>query len=213
MNERFENAKLYLIDLLRAYGHRPVVVKVRMDGEPVEVMAKNMVKKQLTAAGILFPYGEGNKPNPLYRDRVPVLIKAIKSGAFRLEADAAVLTIDGKDERFAPEIILVTYQAKDGGHVMSEKGMVVSLDLTITDELRAEGIARDMVRLIQDARKQSGCEISDRIVLQLDGSYPEAYADYICSETLATLGTVTAPISEFEVEGIDGVIKAAIAKA
>ena len=63
MNERFENAKLYLIDLLRAYGHRPVIVKVRMDGEPVEVMAKNMVKKQLTAAGILFPYGEGNKPN------------------------------------------------------------------------------------------------------------------------------------------------------
>ena len=63
MESRFENAKLYLIDLLRAYGHRPVVVKVRMDGEPVEVMAKNMVKKQLTAAGILFPYGEGNKPN------------------------------------------------------------------------------------------------------------------------------------------------------
>ena len=63
MNERFENAKLYLIDLLRAYGHRPVIVKVRMDGEPVEVMAKNMVKKQLTAAGILFPYGEGNKSN------------------------------------------------------------------------------------------------------------------------------------------------------
>ena len=63
MNERFENAKLYLIDLLRAYGHRAVIVKVRMDGEPVEVMAKNMVKKQLTAAGILFPYGEGNKPN------------------------------------------------------------------------------------------------------------------------------------------------------
>lgn len=54
MDNRFESAKLYLIDLLRAYGHRPVVVKVRMDGEPVEVMAKNMVKKQLTAAGILF---------------------------------------------------------------------------------------------------------------------------------------------------------------
>ena len=63
MDNRFESAKLYLIDLLRAYGHRPVIVKVRMDGEPVEVMAKNMVKKQLTSAGILFPYGEGNKPN------------------------------------------------------------------------------------------------------------------------------------------------------
>ena len=63
MDNRFESAKLYLIDLLRAYGHRPVIVKVRMDGEPVEVMAKNMVKKQLTSAGILFPYSEGNKPN------------------------------------------------------------------------------------------------------------------------------------------------------
>lgn len=63
MGNRFETAKQYLIDLLRAYGHRPVIVKVRMDGTEVEVMAKNMVKKQLTAAGILFPYGEGNKPN------------------------------------------------------------------------------------------------------------------------------------------------------
>ena len=50
-------------------------------------------------------------------------------------------------------------------------------------------------------------------MLQLDGTYPEQYAEYICGETLATLGTVTAPISEFEVEGADGVIKAAIAKA
>ena len=63
MGNRFEAAKQYLIDLLRAYGHRPIIVKVRMDGSEVEVMAKNMVKKQLTAAGILFPYGEGNKPN------------------------------------------------------------------------------------------------------------------------------------------------------
>ena len=57
MVDRFKTAKQYLIDLLRAYGHRPVIVKVRMDGTEVEVMAKNMVKKQLTAAGIIFPYG------------------------------------------------------------------------------------------------------------------------------------------------------------
>ena len=96
---------------------------------------------------------------------------------------------------------------------MSGQGIVVSLDLTITDELRAEGIARDLVRMIQDARKQSGCEIADRIVLQLDGKYPEQYAEYICGETLATLGTVENPISAFEVEGADGSIKVAIAKA
>ena len=154
-----------------------------------------------------------NAIRDLYRDRVPVLIKAIKSGAFRLTEDAAVLTIDGKEESFDPEIILVTYQAKDGGHIMSGHGIVVSLDLTITDELRAEGIARDLVRMIQDARKQGGCEISDRIVLQLEGTYPESYADYICGETLAALGTVSAPIATFEIEGDQGTIKGAIAKA
>ena len=148
-----------------------------------------------------------------YRDRVPVLIKAIKSGAFRLTEDAAVLTLDGKEESFSPEIILVTYQAKDGGHIMSEHGIVVSLDLTITDELRAEGVAREIVRNIQDARKQSGCEISDRIIIQLDGSYPEAFADYICGETLGTLGKVGTPLSSFTVETDQGSIEVAIAKA
>ena len=38
---RYELATKYLIDLMRAYGHRPITVKVNMDGEAVEVMAKN----------------------------------------------------------------------------------------------------------------------------------------------------------------------------
>ena len=67
--------------------------------------------------------------------------------------------------------------------------------------------------MIQDARKQGGCEISDRIILQLDGKYPEAFAEYICGETLASFGAVTEPLASFELEGTDGIIKAAIAKA
>ena len=154
-----------------------------------------------------------NAIRDLYRDRVPVIIKAVKTGAFRLTDDAAILTIDGKEESFDPSVILVTYQAKDGGHILSEHGVVVSLDLTITDELRAEGVARDIVRNIQDARKQSGCEIADRIVISIDGAYPESYADYICGETLGTLGAVTAPLAEFDVETDGGNIHIAIAKA
>ena len=156
-----------------------------------------------------------NAIRDLYRDRVPVLIKAIKSGAFRLTEDAAVLTIDGKEESFDPEIILVTYQAKDGGHIMSGQGIVVSLDLTITDELRAEGIARDLVRRGQDARKQSGCEISDRIVISLTGPYPADFIDYICSETLATVGEVANPLTTVEMmlKDTDETVKVSIAKA
>lgn len=63
MTSRFDTAKLYLIDLLRAYGHRPIIVKIKRDGEEVEVMARTFVKRQLTEAGIMFPYNELKKKN------------------------------------------------------------------------------------------------------------------------------------------------------
>ena len=62
---RLELATKYLIDLMRAYGHRPITVRVNMDGESVEIMARNFVKRQLTKVGILFSYTEANKANTL----------------------------------------------------------------------------------------------------------------------------------------------------
>lgn len=61
MERIFENAQQYLIDLLRIYGHRPIIVKIKQDGEVVEVMARTFVRRQLTTAGILFPWNELNK--------------------------------------------------------------------------------------------------------------------------------------------------------
>lgn len=61
MESRFEKARDYLIDLLRAYGHRLIIVKIAKDGEEIRIMAKNFVKRQLTAVEIVFPYNEGNK--------------------------------------------------------------------------------------------------------------------------------------------------------
>ena len=133
-----------------------------------------------------------------YPDRVPDIIKAVKSGKFALTAAGAELEVNGAKEVFDSEIILVTYQAKAGQHVASEKGIVVSLDLTITDELREEGFARDIVRSIQDARRQMDCEIMDNITLKLEGDIPEAWVDYICSETLSKLGDAE-PTMTFEV--------------
>lgn len=75
-------------------------------------------------------------------------------------------------------------------HVVSESGTVVSLDLTITDALRQEGIARDIVRNIQDARKTMNCNITDRIVIEIDRELPQESVAYICRETLASVGTV-----------------------
>lgn len=83
-------------------------------------------------------------------------------------------------------------------------GIVVSLDLTLTEELRAEGFARDIVRNIQDARKQIGCEITDMILLSFEGEAPEEWMEYICKEALGQIGDVLSPESVIEVDGQKG---------
>ena len=58
-----------------------------------------------------------------------------------------------------------------GGFAVSrEGGEVVALDLTLDDELRRRGYLRDVVRQVQDLRKNSGLDVSDRIVLHVSGS-------------------------------------------
>ena len=69
-------------------------------------------------------------------------------------------------------------------------GGFVILDTALTDELMAEGYARDAIRAVQDARKDAGLAISDRIALRLavpaaDAAKAEAFRDLIAEETLA----------------------------
>ncbi|MBQ7324754.1 MAG: isoleucine--tRNA ligase [Clostridia bacterium] len=119
------------------------------------------------------------------------VIQAIKGGKYRLEGDNAILTIDGAEVAFDADVILVTYIAKEGLFVASQGDIVVSLDLTVTEELRREGFAREIIRNIQDARKQLGCEITDRIAIEImEGEMPAEWVDFICSETLSSIGIV-----------------------
>ena len=86
--------------------------------------------------------------------------------------------------------------------MVSESGVVVSLNLNITDELRQEGLARDIVRNIQDARKAQNYNITDRITIAITGgALPEDWVSYICGETLAAVGEVPAPDATVTVEG------------
>jgi isoleucyl-tRNA synthetase len=107
-----------------------------------------------------------------YPEQIPEIIKAIKSGKFALREDGVWLTINGGQERFDESILLETYQAREGMHAAGHQGVVVSLDLTVTEELKREGLAREMVRHIQESRKQMGCDITDRIVIAY-GDYPQ----------------------------------------
>lgn len=72
-----------------------------------------------------------------------------------------------------------------------DDGIVVKADRTITPELETEGYARDLVRYIQDARKEADYHLADRIQLSLTGSklsttLTEQFAEYIQNETLST---------------------------
>ena len=82
---------------------------------------------------------------------------------------------------------------------------MVSLDLTITEELQKEGIAREIVRNIQDARKQLGCEIMDKITVSFPEheAFPVEWAEYICSESMSAVGAIDTPDATVEVS-VDG---------
>ena len=100
------------------------------------------------------------------------------------------LTVDGRSEILGHEEIQVREQGIAPFAVTSEGGLTVALDTTLDDALRAEGLVREIISKVQNLRKKSGLEVSDRIRLGVEGPAPvlaavQAHADRICQETLA----------------------------
>ncbi len=89
-----------------------------------------------------------------------------------------------------PEEVAVVEEPVTGWRVAREGGSSVALDLEVTPALRREGLARDLVRAVQDLRKEAGLKVSDRIELAVraEGEVAEAveaHRDYLLGETLA----------------------------
>jgi isoleucyl-tRNA synthetase len=86
--------------------------------------------------------------------------------------------------------VILTMKAPEGYSVEREGAHAVALDLSIDDDLREEGRAREIVHAVQNARKSAGLEVEDRIELALGGdpaliAAAEAHRDYLTGETLA----------------------------
>ncbi|HEV8563560.1 MAG TPA: isoleucine--tRNA ligase [Actinomycetota bacterium] len=119
------------------------------------------------------------------------------------------ITVGGVE--LTPDDVDLAQQVREGWGVASEGGITVALELELTTELRREGLARELVRLIQDARKAAGLDVSDRIELGVE--LPEALAgaldahgDDVLAETLAVEVSKGALDGGFRYEGsIDGV--------
>lgn len=149
-----------------------------------------------------------NEIRSLYPKELPLIIKAIKSKKYQLREADVLLEMDGKWDAYDSRILLITYHAKAGEHVASKNGIVVSLDLTLTDELKREGLARDIIRNIQDARKQLGCDIMDRIKVSFKGMEDSAWCEMICSETMADIADFDTPdiVLTIANDYLDGVV-------
>ena len=105
------------------------------------------------------------------------------------------LNVDGVDVELTLEDALISTQDIPGWAVTSEDDLTVALDMTITDELMQEGLAREIVNRVQNLRKTGGFEVTDRIELLIEKNEKidaavEKFGDYICTETLATINKV-----------------------
>ena len=99
------------------------------------------------------------------------LVEALrKNGSTTIDV-ASVGTIE-----LTMDDVVITETPREGWSVAAEHGESLALDLTLTDELVRAGLAREFIRAIQEARKQGGLEITDRIVVRWSSSDPAAIA-------------------------------------
>ncbi|MFL6129795.1 MAG: isoleucine--tRNA ligase [Mycobacteriales bacterium] len=114
------------------------------------------------------------------------LVAALRAG------QPAVVQVGGEPVSLSAAELVVTETPRTGWAVAADGGETVALDLTVTPELRRAGLAREAVRLVQDARKASGLDVSDRITLTWSASDPELAAalrehgDLVAGEVLAS---------------------------
>lgn len=193
--------------------------------ERVEAMAE-LIQSEVNIKSIEFATGEEGmfvrqvKPN--FRTLGPKLGAKMKAAAGTIAAiDAAalrelestgrlVLTIEGENFEIAFEDVEIRTEDVPGWATASEGSLTVALDTTLTEELKAEGLARELVNRIQNLRKELGFEVTDHIEIRL-AERPEwrnaltQFAVYIQQETLADRLEVLPEVETGQEIEIDGV--------
>jgi isoleucyl-tRNA synthetase len=103
-------------------------------------------------------------------------VPAVSVAAGVLDGGTFAVTLDGEPVLIGAEDVIVTQTPRAGWAVATGSGETVAIDTTITPELRREGLAREAIRLIQEARKGDGLDVTDRISLRWSASDPDMVA-------------------------------------
>lgn len=190
---------------------RSVTIGVVLDDYYKDIIAEELnVKSVLLDASINDMVTKICKPDakvlgPKFGADLKLILEEAKSGHFEEHGDGSVTV---KHFRLQPGEFSISYIKKtvsDGDSIEVDNGIVVAIDPLITPDLELEGYARDLVRYIQEARKEADYGIADRIQLSLLNiestdflrQVLDNFGEYIAQETLST---IVADISSFDIE-------------
>jgi isoleucyl-tRNA synthetase len=149
-----------------------------------------------------------------FGDRTPIVAKAVAAAdaaavAAALRADGrTTIEVEGESVELTNDDVILSESPRSGWAVSAAGAETVALDLELTDELRAAGTVREVVRLVQEARKAAGFEVTDRIELWWEaegtvGSALEASSDLLGEEVLAVSvvrGEPAAPLAPHDLD-------------
>ncbi len=190
---------------------------------------EEILREELNVREVVFPAADADiirlsaKPEfgrlgPRFGDRTPAVARLIGNlapSALQELRDGAIVTadLDGTRVEIKPEDVRIVESAKGDLTVKAGGGYVVGLDTSLTEELLAEGLAREVVSRVQRLRREAGLAVSDRIRLAVAGSQKledavRIHHEGIGGETLAlevetgvNAMTVLEHVQEFEIEG------------
>ncbi|HET9163197.1 MAG TPA: isoleucine--tRNA ligase [Solirubrobacterales bacterium] len=186
---------------------RAVIVANEAEREAISARA-DLVKAELNVKELDFVSDESElvsyavKPNyrslgPRFGKRMPQVAAAVEAldpvhvAGVMAEGGQVGINVDGDEHTLGAEELSLSLQPLDGYEVEAEAGHAVALQLELDDELRREGLAREIVHAVQNARKEAGLEITDRIELGLGGdeellAAAREHEAYVAGEVLAT---------------------------
>ncbi len=116
-------------------------------------------------------------------------------------SDKYMINLPTGDVEIFPQDVEITSEDMPGWLVSTEGKLTVALDITITEELRREGVARELVNRVQNLRKDSGFEVTDKIDILIEPNSDievtlQDFADYICNQTLAVSINIDSSVSD-----------------
>ena len=208
-DEKMFNQLKYIADLVKAEVNIKEIEVLSSDND-----LENLVKKIKPNFKTL-----GKKYGKQMKEIAQAMNSFGKNEIAEIERNGLfVLALPSGNVELTPEDVDIITEDMPGWLVTNEGKLTVALDITVTDALVREGIARELVNRIQNIRKSNGYEIVDKIIVEIESREEIAdavneFAEYIASQTLANAVSLSTNLTDFtELEFDDYTVKVSVKK-